>query len=62
LPPVNLAPADNERSVANSVNHAFLIARGIDPCGNRLQKALFNFNSRIRVPRDIPLFDGQAKQ
>jgi hypothetical protein len=37
LPSVELAPVDNESSVANSVNHALLIACGIDPCGNPLE-------------------------
>lgn len=37
LLPVQLAPVDNERSVTNSVNHALLLACGIDVCGNRLQ-------------------------
>jgi len=36
LLPVNLAPVDNERSVANSVNRALLLACGIDVCGDRL--------------------------
>jgi hypothetical protein len=35
LVPINLPQLANERSVANSVNHALLFARGIGKRGNR---------------------------
>jgi hypothetical protein len=56
-PAVNLAPVDNERAIANGVNHALLFAFGINACGNSLQHnnvVLFNDID------DLALYVGEA--